>query len=90
MNTFRNLILLAVFFFAISYDSHTLGVDHDTRHRLYPEIDFDSCVVSEIYGMRWRRLGSVTFILGISFLLSSHIYKKNLRPAVENIIKPNL
>jgi len=73
--TIRNLLLASCFLFTVSYDSCTLGVDYDKRHKLSPESDSDySCVISfprsYSYGRRWERLGFVTFSAGTILLIT--------------------
>ena len=69
-NTIRNLLFLSVLFFAVSYDSCTLGVDYDEKYKLYPEYDEYSCMFTKSYGQRWRRLGFATFTFGIALMVS--------------------
>lgn len=72
-NAIRNLVLVGLFFFAISFDSCTLGVDYDRKYKLYPEIDGYSCIFMNVYGKRWERLGFVTFFFGTSIMISAFI-----------------
>ena len=72
-NTIRNLLFLSVLFFAVSYDSCTLGVDYDEKYKLYPEYDGYSCMFAKSYGQRWERLGFVTFTAGSILLISAFV-----------------
>jgi len=73
--TIRNLFLASCFLFTVSYDSCTLGVNYDQRHKLSPESDsVYSCMVifpkSYSYGRRWERLGFAAFSAGTILLMT--------------------
>jgi hypothetical protein len=67
-DSIRNLLFAGMLFFTAAYDSFTLGVSYDEKNKLYPEIDFSGCFVSQVYGKRWMRFGSGA--LGIGTILS--------------------
>ncbi|HLM60270.1 MAG TPA: hypothetical protein VK308_05685 [Pyrinomonadaceae bacterium] len=87
--TIRNLFLVSCFFFAVSYDSCTLGIGYDKKYKLSPEVDNYSCIMATVYGKRWERFGFVTFGIGTSFLLSAFITYRRKRES-KNINTLNL
>jgi len=66
-------MLAGCFFFTVSFDSCNLGISYDKKHKLYKEIDFSGCTMSEVYGKRWERLGFVTFSAGTVLLVAGVI-----------------
>ena len=79
--TIRNLMLAGCFFFTVSFDSCNLGISYDKKHKLYKEIDFSGCTMSEVYGKRWERISksivSVAVIVDIVVLMI--LYRQNQR-----------
>ena len=72
----RNLLLASCLFFAISYDCCISGVNYDKRHKLYPEIESYTCTMNTVYGLRWERFGTATFLIGTILLFSAFIIRR--------------
>ena len=95
--TIRNLFLASCFLFTVSYDSYTLGVDYDKRHKLSPElnVDYYSCVINfpmeYKYGKRWERLGFVSFaagtILSVAGVISWHRKRQSENKSILQLIR---
>ena len=75
----RNILLVAVFSFALSFDCCYFGTQYDTHHQLYAEYDQYSCMPSKYYGARWQRLGTGLFylFLGSSVAVFIHLYRND-------------
>ncbi len=87
----RNLFLVGILFFAISFDSFSFGVAYDKKHKLYPEWNSYGCIAIQTYGKRWERLGSFCLFAGITLSLSAIIMlrrrsetKKRFKLILEN------
>lgn len=80
----RNLALASCFLFSVTYDCYTRGIDYDVKYRLYPEIDCYSCTFGEVYGRRWERLGSITFFLGATLLITAAAARHSEKQSANN------
>lgn len=70
----RNLIFLSILLFSVSYDSCTSGVAYDNKYELYPEFDDYFCVLgAKVYGQRWQRFGTLTFLIGTASIFIAFI-----------------
>jgi hypothetical protein len=69
----RNILLVAVFSFTLSFDCCYFGTMYDTRYELYPEWS-GGCLSYEFYGARWQRLGTAIFYLFLGSLLAVFIH----------------
>lgn len=75
----RNILLVIVFSFALSFDCCYFGTMYDAHYKLYPESEPYSCTLSIYYGARWQRLGIALFylFLGSSIAVFIHLYRND-------------
>jgi hypothetical protein len=82
----RNILLVTVFSFALSFDGCYFGTAYDTYYRLYPEFNCTCTDCHEVYGMRWVYPGLVLssgslFALVIHFIRNGqakHFHKLSI------------
>jgi hypothetical protein len=68
----RNLLLASCFLFAVTYDCYTTGAEYDREYKLYSKSKvYFSVYDNNVYGERWRNLGSLTFFLGATLLITA-------------------
>lgn len=79
--TIRNMLLIAVFSFSLSIDFCYFGTQYDERHKLYPEVNPNTCTLSEYYGARWQRIGAALFYLCLGSLLAIPIHLRRIEQA---------
>jgi hypothetical protein len=85
--TIRNLLLVSCFFFAVSYDSCSSGVNYDKKYKLHPETASYSCTMETVYGKRWERLGFATFSIGTILSFSAFIvWRRKQRSEPKSIL----
>lgn len=89
-NAVRNLLFIAALLFAVTYGCFTLGVNYDTKYKLYPEFETCSnCCVIElgkyVYGKRWERLGLATGLAGTAVLTLTGYFAVETRRSVKII-----
>lgn len=70
----RNILLIAVFSFTLSFDCCFFGTQYDEIYKLYPEVDSYSCTLSIYYGARWQRLGTILFYLFLGSTVAVFIH----------------
>lgn len=70
----RNILLVAVFSFALSFDSCFFGTAYDAHNQLYPEQSCGCMGCGNTYGQRWVMLGFALFNLFLGSLLAVFIH----------------
>jgi hypothetical protein len=70
----RNILFVAVFSFALSFDSCFFGTDYDVRNQLHPEYSCGCTGCGDTYGQRWILLGFALFNLFLGSLLAVFIH----------------
>ena len=84
--TIQNLLLASCLFFAVSFDSCSSGVDYDKKYKLSPETD-NTCTMNTVYGQRWERFGSATFLIGTILSFSAFIvWRRKQQTEIKSIL----